>query len=232
MYSCEMCDYRSYYEDELDEHIEEEHPTCDTCDRMFVNHNSLRQHYANSFRHNYCGICERHFQSAAALKGHQETHRPKDIKCPRCDRGFSSASAVAKHVELGKCFNLTQPQIVKKIRDWEVSSGNPNLLTVPRLGYSNDNGSPGPIQATEAAYNGSAYECYFCQRKFGSLNSLNQHLNYGMHLSKDFRCKKCGFTCQWLSGLIEHMESEKCGFLTRSQVRSLATPIVQRRLGN
>jgi hypothetical protein len=98
MWTCELCNYSSYSERSLDEHIEESHPTCYTCQRMFRNHHGLRQHYLTSHHHNYCGICERDFQSPAALRGHQEIHQPRDIRCSRCDRGFPSASAMAKHV--------------------------------------------------------------------------------------------------------------------------------------
>lgn len=97
MYSCELCTYWTYSWSEFHEH-EEEHPSCHTCQRMFVDLHSRRQHFLASSFHNYCGICERDFQSSAALKGHQETHRPRDIKCPQCGRGFTSASAMAKHV--------------------------------------------------------------------------------------------------------------------------------------
>ncbi|KAG0578399.1 hypothetical protein M758_4G017700 [Ceratodon purpureus] len=231
-YSCDFCSYFADYQYELEEHEEEEHPSCNACQRMFRDHHSRRQHFLASSNHNYCGACDRHFSSPAALRGHEETHRPRDIRCPRCDRGFPSVSAMAKHAELGKCFGLTQQQWVKKVRDWELQSGNPNLLTVPRLGYSDDNASAGRIEATARSYNGRAFECYLCSREFGSLVSLNQHLNSGAHSTKDFRCKKCGFTATWLSGLIGHVETEKCGFMSRSQVRTLATPIAQLRLRN
>jgi hypothetical protein len=98
MYSCELCTYWTYFQHELEEHEEEEHPSCDPCQRMFRNHHSRRQHFLASCFHNYCEICDRDFQSPAALQGHQETHRPRNITCPQCDRGFPSASAMAKHV--------------------------------------------------------------------------------------------------------------------------------------
>jgi len=122
MYSCEVCDYWTYLAYQLEEHTEENHPVCNSCERIFRTHNGLRKHYLDSQYHNYCGICERDFHSQAALRGHQERHhnycgicerdfvsqaalrghqeihQPRDIKCPRCDRGFPSASAMAKHV--------------------------------------------------------------------------------------------------------------------------------------
>ena len=66
--------------------------------------------------------------------------------------------------------------------------------------------------ATERAWNGSAYECYLCSRKFHSLNSLNQHLRSTAHAEKRYRCPSvwqgCGKEFSALSGFVQHME--KC----------------------
>lgn len=49
-------------------------------------------------------------------------------------------------------------------------------------------------QASEGAWNGQAFECYFCDKEYDTLAILNQHLNSGVHEGKAFHCKHCGFT--------------------------------------
>lgn len=55
--------------------------------------------------------------------------------------------------------------------------------------------------ANEGAWNGRAYDCYYCDKECNTLYSLNQHVHSGIHDSepKDFCCKQCGFTatCQF-----------------------------------
>lgn len=123
-YECEVCPYESSRLSKVEVHEEKCHPSCDTCERMFLDHPALRKHYLKSRHHNYCGICERDFKSpdarrkhyltsrrhaycgiceqefssAAALQGHQQTHLPRDVECPRCNKSFTSASAMVKHV--------------------------------------------------------------------------------------------------------------------------------------
>lgn len=41
---------------------------------------------------------------------------------------------------------------------------------------------------------GSAYNCYFCLRKFRQLDQQNQHLRSGIHLTEEFRCIECRCT--------------------------------------
>lgn len=77
--------------------------------------------------------------------------------------------------------------------------------------------SAGPAMATAKAYNGRAFECYLCSGQFGSLPSLNQHLNSGVHLIKDFRCKKCGFTA--VCKLSEPLYHEICA--TRARISTV-----------
>ena len=65
--------------------------------------------------------------------------------------------------------------------------------------------------ATEAAWNGSNYGCYFCPRTFRLLQSLNQHLQSSVHQQMMYNCPKCQVEFRLFSGLIQHVESETCG---------------------
>ena len=76
-------------------------------------------------------------------------------------------------------------------------------------------------RATEAAWNGTQYECYFCPRTFRRLQHLNQHLQSSVHLQKMYRCPKCQVNFRFFSALVQHVESEKCGVSRFRQTQSL-----------
>jgi hypothetical protein len=95
---CGFCGYQADDENHLYAHYCSCHSCCLTCRFVFLNDDARRRHYLKSYVHNYCEICDRHFQSPRALKGHMETHEKRTVRCPRCNRGFPSKSAMTKHV--------------------------------------------------------------------------------------------------------------------------------------
>ena len=82
-------------------------------------------------------------------------------------------------------------------------------------GPSSGSGGVTHTWATTRAWNGSAYECYLCHRKFATLPRLNQHLASPAHAEKMYHCpvvlRGCGAEFRTLSGFCQHMESEQCG---------------------
>ena len=72
--------------------------------------------------------------------------------------------------------------------------------------------------ATQRAWNGREYVCYLCPRGargFRALDDLNKHLRSSRHAEKVYRCpaawRGCGKEFGALSGLVQHIESERCG---------------------
>ncbi|MCJ1378153.1 hypothetical protein MMC17_001249 [Xylographa soralifera] len=88
-----------------------------------------------------------------------------------------------------------------------------HLITRRLLTYPDQNGQSGQTDtwATEAAWNGNFYACYFCPKQFGSLQGLNQHLKSPAHEQKMYHCPKCATQFRLFSGLVQHVESESCG---------------------
>lgn len=75
--------------------------------------------------------------------------------------------------------------------------------------------------ANSASWNGRAYECYLCHSEFGSLKALNQHLASPKHQEKNFICpnRACRQSFVAVSGLWQHVESERCGVIKFNGVR-------------
>ncbi|KAI5073368.1 hypothetical protein GOP47_0011381 [Adiantum capillus-veneris] len=212
---------------------------CSSCERTFISQQALQAHLSQSSRHHYCIDCERDFTNENSLRQHRASkrHQAPIISCPSCRSGFVSASALTKHIEVGGCYNITNRQIVRSVREWEERIGQPNLLTIPQIGWQNrdidddsctddDSCIDSTICATERSYNGTHYVCPICDRGFPKLLSLNQHLNSSAHEPSEFRCKKCGRQFRVLSALVEHVEkSSRLGkvFLAHKKGESFVT---------
>jgi hypothetical protein len=96
-----------------------------------------------------------------------------------------------------------------------------NVITKPMItmpGYENASN----MVATDQAWNGDAFECYFCHREFDRLSGLNNHMRSPVHEQKIYRCpgRGCGREYKALSGLVQHVESESCGVMRFSQVQA------------
>ena len=95
------------------------------------------------------------------------------------------------------------------------------VITDPARMIANGNNQRTTITdqwATQRAWNGSAYVCYLCPRGargFRTLDDLNKHLRSACHADKIYRCpaawRGCGKEFGTLSGLVQHIESERCG---------------------
>jgi len=80
------------------------------------------------------------------------------------------------HLEGGFCpraHNLNRDEIYRFVRSKDPSG----LISKKLIGWTGE--SDVQYEASNQAWNGRAFECYFCHKSFGALNSLNQHLNSG-----------------------------------------------------
>ncbi|KAK7026332.1 hypothetical protein R3P38DRAFT_2949282 [Favolaschia claudopus] len=202
---CQSCDSHFDDEDELEEHYIEDHHYCGKC-------LGLHEHYRQSANHHYCGECQRHFQTASNLTSHlnSSTHRPKDVRCPGkgCGMSFVSRSAMLLHLEAGTCKSGADRKVINRVVQ---TYDTQNIITNPaRLITGGGNTT---YAASERAWNGYAYECYLCHADYRTLAALNQHLASPRHQDKIYVCplSSCRVQFTTLSGLCQHIESERCG---------------------
>jgi len=215
-YYCEYCDEHFDDSEELSDHDDSVHYTCGPCNRTFNTRRDLQSHQA----HNHCIPCNRYFQSESALAQHlnSSVHVEQSVPCG-CGRTFGSASALSHHMESGGCSSGMNRH---RLNNFVVSRDTSNLITYPPRLLTLPTGYV-ETWATELAWNGAAYECYFCHSTFGTLVSLNQHLQSPRHDDKIYVCPKsdCGQHFSVLSALCQHIESEKCGVLRFRQVKAV-----------
>lgn len=154
-------------------------------------------------------------------------HRGKTVTCLICKSNYVSVAALVQHYEEGGCrVQITRQQMRKAVDNWERQNNITGYITRPMIEWhgGSSNGSTEYI-ATERAYNGRAYECYFCHREFDRLSSLNSHLKSPVHENKNYKCPKCNCGFRVISSLIQHFESESCGFMRFNQVHQIADGI-------
>ncbi|KDQ53524.1 hypothetical protein JAAARDRAFT_61239 [Jaapia argillacea MUCL 33604] len=216
---CAGCNQHYNYEEELEEHLEMEHghDHCRACDWFFKNEVGLKDHFRQSPAHHYCAPCAKHFGSDNSLRNHLRSsiHLGRTIKCPGCPKTFPTIAALSLHVEAGTCpSGMNRPKLDQMVRQHDTE----HLITDRLITYHPSD----TIQtyATSAAWNGSAYQCYFCPphrqaRQFRTLEALNQHLRSGVHEEKIYKCPgpECGARFVLFSAFVQHVESEKCGVM-------------------
>lgn len=85
------------------------------------------------------------------------------------------------------------------------------MITKHLIGWRDENST---YTASNASWNGNAWECYLCHRKFDRLAGLNQHLNSTAHKQNLYHCPQstCRANFKTLASFLNHLESETCGY--------------------
>ncbi|KAG0706544.1 hypothetical protein DFH29DRAFT_988056 [Suillus ampliporus] len=202
---------------------DDEEPFCAGCDRWFVDLESLYKYLTASSKHNWCFVCSRDFSTPTSLDQHAASpvHSALDFECPLCPKRFKTPSSIVLHIESGTCRNISRAQVIAAVHA-------PNI--VPTISNSRhiEGGTPCVVTyyVTERAFNGTAYECYLCHRTFCTLGTLNSHINSPAHDADEFKCPKCKWKYELVSGLMQHIESEGCGIARFQVVEDLTRGLV------
>jgi hypothetical protein len=218
---CSRCERDFNSAEQLRNHLVKVHFFCDPCNTFHRSKSALDEHYIEF--HFLCQPCGRFFGNRNNLNQHlaSAVHKPKSFRCPMagCSAAFVSTSAAILHCEQGRCpSGITRQQIDRLISQWDrngMITDPSRMLEGPsgRRGYPYE---PEPTYtATEKAWNGEAYECYFCHRTWPRLNSLQAHLSSGMHSATQgmYHCPPNGCQAKFakLSALVQHIEHGSCG---------------------
>ncbi|KAI1645263.1 uncharacterized protein F4817DRAFT_344209 [Daldinia loculata] len=199
-YECTFCDETWPTEEQQREHEMEEHFHCTDCSRTFRNYNDIKMHL------------------------NSRAHRGININCPFCKKAYTCATGLAHHIEGGACPRaprLNRDEVYKLVRTKDPGG----LISKNLLGWK---GSP-KYEATYESWNGCAFECYLCHRQFGLLSSLNQHLSSPTHQQNLYHCPNrlsCGREFVSLAALMNHLESESCGYTRFENVQRASRNIM------
>ncbi|KAI0386063.1 hypothetical protein F5Y04DRAFT_163258 [Hypomontagnella monticulosa] len=200
---------------------------CDFCDHwIFPDYQTVAQHEAD--HHHHCTDCNRTFMNANNLRMHMNSriHRGTSIQCPFCKTGYTTATGLAHHLEGGNCSKasfLNRDEVYRIVRAKDPGGA----ISKNLIGWQ---GSPTvTYSATDRAWNGDGWECYFCHREFNTCNGLNQHLNSPAHQQALYHCpnrNRCGREFKTLAAVMNHLESESCSFTRFENVQRTVGDIV------
>ncbi|KAK8105846.1 uncharacterized protein PG998_003682 [Apiospora kogelbergensis] len=180
---------------------------CGLCTRYFETEEDRTKHEAQA--HYHCGECEIYFQNANNAWMHQNSkrHRGTPIRCPFCREYYSAATALCHHLERGACSampDLTREQIFQLVRSKDpngiISKENIDLRCIITSGY----------WSNEDVY------------KVANKPWLYQEDLYLYHCPNN----KCDKNFTTLAGVMNHLESESCGFTRFVNVQRSAENIV------
>lgn len=195
-YVCEPCKLGWDRVEQLEKHYEEVHHWCKMHNRFFNNANNLRQH------------------KLSRDHGASKT-------CPGCSSTFPTYHALSLHLESGTCPSGANRRRVDQYVHAQDRGG---MVTRKLIGYGEWEPED-DIWATEQAWNGWAWECYFCDNEYSTLGKLNGHITQ-VHAQKRtqqiYHCPGCqrGFT--YFSALMGHIEtSEACTIRQDRRLRGL-----------
>jgi transcription elongation factor Elf1 len=220
---CAACEREFPSQQALRNHRMDKHFFCDPCGILFSSRRALDDHDVEE--HFLCRPCGRSFMNQNNLQQHMDSsvHKPKAMVCPMrghgCSARFVSMSAAFLHCEQGRCPSGVTRQIMDRYIAERDRSG---IITDPRRMLEGAGGeqrypytSEPTYSATERAWNGSAFECYFCHRTWPLLRSLNSHLGSGVHTQTQglYHCppQGCQATFSRFSALVQHIEHGGCG---------------------
>ncbi|KAH8736377.1 hypothetical protein BGZ61DRAFT_94103 [Ilyonectria robusta] len=223
-FECDTCD--NYFDDEEDRrnhmdyrnHWFDDAPECRLCNSRFPTAGERNSHEVAD--HHYCAECQREFQSRNNLQQHMNSarHRSTNIKCPFCSRECGTATGLTHHLERGACPNapLDRDKLYRVIRERDPSG----VISNRALEWHGVK----TFEASEKAWNRGcqAYECYLCHRLFDALPSLNAHLSSPRHQQNLYHCpgRSCSKEFTTLAALVNHLESESCGFMRFQAVQT------------
>ena len=127
---------------------------------------------------------------------------------------FKSPSGIALHIESG-CHKFTRHHVTAAVHAMQIA---PNISIKQITGHARPPTTLHTYIATEASFNGSAYDCFLCHKEFRTLTGLNGHLNSPAHDDDEFRCPKCKTEFKLISGFVQHLESRSCGLAETTQI--------------
>ncbi|KAH6895885.1 hypothetical protein B0T10DRAFT_456131 [Thelonectria olida] len=223
-FECDTCS--DYFGDEWDrrDHMDfEDHwnpnsPQCTVCYDKFPTDEELEEHEIQI--HLYCADCMRFFRTRNGIRQHLNSrrHRPTMVVCPFCSQTCGTATGLVHHVERGCCQGtaLDRERLHRSIKERD-PYGN---ITFKSLEWYQDI----TYEATDRSWNPwcNAYECYLCHNLYKNLFDLNQHLASPKHQQALYHCpnRSCSKEFTTLAGLINHLESESCGYMRFQAVQT------------
>ena len=161
-FSCVRCHSSFTSQKEVNEHFRTMHPPvkCDMCEKSFDTPAAMLRHKYKHYKYMYeCDVCSRGFQFASQLQEHKRVHQAQgDWVCfkPKCGKRFKHESELNAHVV----------------------SHNKKQLHCDECPYTNPD--PRNLRAHKRRHSDALpFKCSFCGRGFKWVQQRIRHLKSG-----------------------------------------------------
>ncbi|XP_077869569.1 uncharacterized protein LOC102808155 [Saccoglossus kowalevskii] len=129
---CEQCDCKFYRKIDLKRHsmvhVKERNCVCETCGILFKRLSSLvfhRKKHLGEAKRYLCELCNKDFNSTAALKRHAVIHTgEKPFICDQCNKTFSRKDNLKTHMKVHSGSSSTSSHVAVKPQNLEMKKQN------------------------------------------------------------------------------------------------------------
>ena len=162
--------------------------SCVGCKSSFTTQKELNKHFRTSHPPVKCDMCEKFFDTPAAMLCHKYKHYDYMYECEVCGCGFQFASQLQEH----KRVHQTQG-------DW--------VCFKPKCGKRFKRESE--LNAHLVSHSKKDYQCDKCPYKYTDPYNLRAHKRRHSD-ALPFKCAFCGKGFKWIQQCIQHLKSGTC----------------------
>ena len=161
---------------------------CEKCRQNFGSQKEVNEHFRTTYPPVQCDICQRTFDTPAAMVKHRYHHYKYMYECDHCGKGFHFESQLKEHLRVHQAqgdWTCFRPKCGKRFK--RESELNAHLI----------------------AHNKKEYKCDQCA--YSNTDPRNLCAHQRRHSDKKpFLCPKCGKGFKWVQQRKRHLDSNKC----------------------
>ena len=161
---------------------------CEKCRTIFNSQREVNEHFRMTHPPVQCDMCEKTFDTPAAMVKHRYHHYEYMYECDHCGKGFHFESQLREHLRVHQVQG-----------DW--------TCFCPKCGKRFKRESE--LNAHLIAHNKKEYKCDECAYSNTDLRNLRAHQCRHSD-KKPFLCPKCGKGFKWVQQRKRHLEANNC----------------------
>ena len=161
---------------------------CEKCFQNFGSQREVNEHFRTTHPPVQCDICQRTFDTLAAMVKHRYHHYKYMYECDHCRKGFHFESQLKEHLRVHQAqgnWTCFRPKCGKQFK------------------------CESELNAHLIFHNKKEYKCDQCAYSNTDPHNLRAHQRRHSD-KKPFRCPKCGKGFKWVQQRKQHLDSNEC----------------------
>ena len=161
---------------------------CEKCRQNFGSQKEVNEHFRTTHPPVQCDICQRTFDTLAAMVKHRYHHYEYMYECDHCGKGFHFESQLKEHLRVHQAqgdWTCFRPKCGKRFK------------------------CESELNAHLISHNKKEYKCDQCA--YSNTDPCNLHAHQRRHSDKKpFLCPKCSKGFKWVQQRKQHLDSNEC----------------------